>query len=87
MFRPMIPLAFSVAILDELTRLARLEIDNAPLFLATLGTAAADCRNHLLLLGEKKYLVGVPRPQLLGNTSGCIPKFLLTTFFLVHCLL
>ena len=53
MFRPMIPLAFSVAILDELTRLARLEIDNAPLFLATLGTAAADCRNHLLLFGEK----------------------------------
>jgi hypothetical protein len=42
----MIPLTRSAAILDDHTRLARLEIDAAgPLLLATLGTAAV-CRHH-----------------------------------------
>jgi hypothetical protein len=39
MLLPMIPLASGVAILDEHTRFARLEIDVAPLLFAAIGTA------------------------------------------------
>jgi hypothetical protein len=38
MLRPMILLALSVAVLDDHTRLACLETNDAPLLLATLGT-------------------------------------------------
>ena len=39
MFQPIIPLALSVAVLDEPTRHTRLETDAAPLLLAAIGTA------------------------------------------------
>ncbi len=45
MLRPMIPLAFGVAIFDEPARLARLEADGTPLLLAALGAAGGCCHS------------------------------------------
>jgi hypothetical protein len=74
--RPMLPLAIGVAILDEHTRLARLET-NAPIN-ATLGTAADRC---FVAIIHPDFLISSPQSFLFDLVFG----FLLPNPCPPHC--
>ena len=57
MFRPMIPLANGVAILDGHTRLTRLQTD-VPLLLATLSAAVGRCISFILVHNQPQRETG-----------------------------
>ena len=61
MLRPMIPLTFSVAILDELTRRTCLET-NAPIIAAAIGAAVMDRHRF-----HPKWPIGAAALNLGGN--------------------
>jgi hypothetical protein len=60
MLRPMIPLAIGIAILDEHTRLARLETNASSCHAAAIGTAVGRCIKLLMIHYDDRHR---PEPE------------------------